>query len=293
MSSKKFRYDTSKKWYKGNTHIHSTASDGGKTVEELDDLYSGAGYDFLFRTDHWECSDFKNYPENLKLLWIDGVEYDARDKDKALYHIVLLGNNVKVNPGMAIQEAINEGREKDAIIIFAHPGWSGNTTENAVRYDFDGVEIFNYTTDRTNGKSCGAAHLEQMLLKNPATLAFAADDTHLREGIDPFWNGGWIVVNAEKCTAKSVRNAIKQGNYYSTIGPAFDDIRIKDNMIYVKTSPAKIIRLIGPEYLCDMVRDDNNALTEHSFKIPEEWPYVYIEIEDANGKRAWTNNLFI
>ncbi len=26
-----FRYDTSGSWFKGNTHIHTPASDGGKT----------------------------------------------------------------------------------------------------------------------------------------------------------------------------------------------------------------------------------------------------------------------
>jgi len=26
---------------------------------------------------------------------------------------------------------------------------------------------------------------------------------------------------------------------------------------------------------------------------PEEWPFVYFEIEDAAGRRAWTNNLFV
>ena len=49
---KAFRYDTSKKWFKGNTHLHSTASDGGLGFSEIAELYAGAGYDFLFATDH-------------------------------------------------------------------------------------------------------------------------------------------------------------------------------------------------------------------------------------------------
>ena len=43
------RYNTTGIWLKGNAHIHSTASDGGKTFSELAELYSAAGYDFLFR----------------------------------------------------------------------------------------------------------------------------------------------------------------------------------------------------------------------------------------------------
>ena len=44
-----FRYDTSGRWYKGNTHIHTTRSDGGMTFAEVTQLYAGAGFDFLSR----------------------------------------------------------------------------------------------------------------------------------------------------------------------------------------------------------------------------------------------------
>ena len=51
-SEKQFRYNTTGDWYKGNTHIHSTVSDGGMTIPEIMKLYSTAKYDFLFCTDH-------------------------------------------------------------------------------------------------------------------------------------------------------------------------------------------------------------------------------------------------
>jgi hypothetical protein len=52
-----FRYDTTKRWLKGNTHIHSNASDAGRSFGEIATIYAGGGYDFLFRTDHWVGSD--------------------------------------------------------------------------------------------------------------------------------------------------------------------------------------------------------------------------------------------
>jgi predicted metal-dependent phosphoesterase TrpH len=48
-----FRYDTGGQWYKGNTHIHTTVSDGGMSYAETAALYASAGYRFLFATDHW------------------------------------------------------------------------------------------------------------------------------------------------------------------------------------------------------------------------------------------------
>ena len=39
-------------WLKGNSHSHSTVSDGVFTPEELAEAYASAGYDFLAMTDH-------------------------------------------------------------------------------------------------------------------------------------------------------------------------------------------------------------------------------------------------
>ncbi len=69
-----FRYDTSNQWFKGNTHIHSRASDGGKSFGELAEMYASVGYDFLFRTDHWVASDTAQDTDAYPLLWLDGAE---------------------------------------------------------------------------------------------------------------------------------------------------------------------------------------------------------------------------
>jgi hypothetical protein len=44
---------------------------------ELEQLYSLAGYDFLFRTDHWVASDVAVEQHAASLLWLDGVELDG------------------------------------------------------------------------------------------------------------------------------------------------------------------------------------------------------------------------
>ena len=53
-----FRYSPHPHWFKGNTHIHTNASDGGKTHAEVAALYAAAGFSFLFATDHFIASDF-------------------------------------------------------------------------------------------------------------------------------------------------------------------------------------------------------------------------------------------
>jgi len=45
------------RWFKGNVHTHSTASDGTRTPEQLVKIYREAGYDFLSITDHSVVTD--------------------------------------------------------------------------------------------------------------------------------------------------------------------------------------------------------------------------------------------
>lgn len=293
MHKLKFRYNTSGNWYKGNTHIHSTFSDGTKTIEELDEMYHAESYDFIYLTDHWHAPDFKNSDFKMKLLWLDGSEFDGRDENGSLYHIVFLGNGVNLIKPMTIEQALAEGRNKNALIVFAHPAWSGNSTEDALRYDFDAVEIYNNVSEEKNGKGYSQIHLEKMLLKNPKTLCIASDDAHMTESA-PFWNGGWIVTNLPELSENEIAKALKTGNYYSSTGPEFYDIRYEKGLIKVRTSPVKNIRLVGPEYLCRLARStEDSPLSSYSFEPEPEWPYSYLEIEDFEGKKAWSNNLFI
>ena len=92
ISGERFRYNTSGKWFKGNTHIHTPASDGGTERAKITALYAGAGYDFAFCTDHWVASDLrKEAKKSSPLLWLDGIELDGRDDQAAYFHVVCLG----------------------------------------------------------------------------------------------------------------------------------------------------------------------------------------------------------
>ncbi len=77
------------KWFKGNVHAHSTGSDGTRTPEQLVELYTGAGYDFLSITDHGVVTDVEGLG-NAGFLLIPGEEMCiGRTHADALYHIVI------------------------------------------------------------------------------------------------------------------------------------------------------------------------------------------------------------
>ena len=288
-----FRYDTTCHWYKGNTHIHTVASDGGKSADEVAELYAAAGYDFLFFTDHWVASDVDHTRDGSAPLLLDGVELDGHDETGAYFHVVCLGTTDGIASENSFDRALAAAREQGAVLVLAHPHWSSNTLEDATRWGFHGVEIYNHVCHWLNGKSDGAVHWNAMLQQNPNTLGLSVDDAHLHPG-SPGWNGGWIVVNAPELSRNAILTAIKNGNFYASCGPAFESITFDGETVVLTTSPVRFVRLVGPASLGKRLGSfDGGLLTYASLAVPLDWDYVYLEIEDEKGRRAWSNPLFV
>lgn len=288
---RRFRYDGGGRWFKGNTHLHTTRSDGGLTYSEAAALYASADFDFLFATDHWVASDVAQLPAGDGPLWLDGIELDGRDETGALYHVACLGKATGITREMSFPAALRAAAEQGCLTILAHPQWTGNSFDDALRWPFDGVEIYNHVCRWLNGKGEAAAYWNAMLVHRPNTLALAVDDAHLRPE-HPGWNGGWIMVNAAARTAEEIVEAIRRGNYYASCGPEFHTIRLNDGQVEVETSPVPFIRLVGPAYRGQRIGSfDGQRYTAARFALPDDWNYAYLEIEDECGRRAWTNNL--
>ena len=293
MSGKSFRYNTANQWFKGNTHIHTIASDGGKTITEIAGMYASEKYDFIFFTDHWVSSDVADVNSCSPLLLLDGVEFDGCDTTGAYFHVVCLGKTEGLRIEDGFENVMKMARSQGSLLILAHPHWCGNSLEDADRWDFDGVEVYNHVCNWLNGKSCGLIHWNAMLNSNPGTLCFSADDAHLRPE-HPGWNGGWITANAPDLSRDSILTAIKRGNFYSSCGPEFNSITFDGTFLHVACSPVQFIRLAGSKNSGWRTGSfDGELLTQASIEVPEDWDYIYIELEDANGKRAWSNTLFV
>jgi hypothetical protein len=289
-----FRYDTSQHWYKGNTHLHSTASDGALGFDQLSRLYSQQGYSFLFRTDHWVCSNAQANAQPDPILWLDGIELNGKDPFGSDYHIVCLGEFTGLDDdGRQLLPAFEKARAQGGFTILAHPLWMGNSVEEALRYPFDGVEVFNNDCQWCNGKGDSTVHWEAMLKKNPNTLALAADDAHMLS-YEPDWNGGWIVINTAELSPASVFKALRAGNFYASTGPDFQAIENHQQKVYVKTSPVKAIQLVGPGIQSKAaVVPEGQTICEAEFEIPADWPAAYFHLQAADRSQAWSNALFV
>ena len=287
-----FRYDTNGQWFKGNVHIHSTASDGGKAPGEIAEMYASAGYDFLCRTDHWVASDVASEGDDAPLLWLDGMELDGQDDRGSSYHVICLGRFEGIDRERGFAAGLAAAREQGGLLTLAHPHWCGNSLEDAFCHDFDGVEVYNHVCQWLNGKGHGGPYWTAMLGRSPGTLSFAVDDAHLLEE-HPGWNGGWIMVNAPAVTREDLAAAIRAGRFYSTRGPVFHSIEWDGDRVAITMSPVFFARLVGPAWRGERVGSFNGeTVTEAVFEIPPDWDWAYLEVEDAHGRRAWTNTLF-
>jgi len=290
-----FPYTSPIHWYKGNTHLHTTYSDGGMAPAAVAELYAATGYDFLFSTDHFVASDVAHDRPLARLLWLDGVELDGRDEHGSLFHIVGLGRFQGIEPGMALCAAMEALRAQGGLAILAHPQWSGNTFTDTGRWRFDGVEIYNHVCQWLNGKGDGRAYWNHMLSQpgGSGTLGFAVDDAHLRPE-HPGWNGGWICVNAPEVSAEAILASIRRGDFYSSCGPVFHRIALVGDDIEFECSPIQFARLVGPAYHGERLGGfDAPALTGGRLRYRPEWAYAYLEIEDGLGHRAWSTPLIL
>ena len=58
--------------------------------------------------------------------------------------------------------------------------------------------------------------------------------------------------------------------------------------------PVTFVRLIGPRMVGQWIKaEEDKPLLQTEFQLPTDWPYARLEIEDADGKRAWSNPLWV
>lgn len=294
----KFRYDCGGRWFKGGVHIHTSVSDGAQTPEVTAEAYAGAGYDFIALTDHDAASHTPDQ-DGWPLVVLDGVEIDGGDGG-AGYHALCLGSFPDLPAGDDYPAKLAHCRDRGGLIFLAHPHLMGHSRDDVQRHGYHGVEVYN-TLAEIFGRNDNVPHWDYLLAKDPNALCLAVDDTHAL-GLEgeaypehAHWNWGWIVANAPECTPETILRAIRAGNYYSSSGPTIESIETSDDgRLLLRTSPIRRAWLIGALWQCRFEEAPLDELfTETEFPCPMDWPVLRIEIEDAQGRRAWTNPLFI
>lgn len=290
-------------FFRGNLHTHSNRSDGMISPEEVCKRYRERGYDFICLSDHF--MQHYNYPlvdttpyRTNSFTTIFGAECHALATELGeMWHILAVGLPLDFEPnrdGETGPQLAQRCLDAGAFVAIPHPEWYGLTVNDAATIPgAHAVEVYNHTSQVRQARGGGAYYLDEILKTGRRINALAADDAHWvvkgDENRDAF--GGWVMVKAEQNEPEALVEALKAGNYYSTQGPAIDNIAIEGDTISVACSEAIQIMVVGRGSKNEAI--SGAGMTSATFpltKFAGSWCRVMVMA--ANGKLAWSNPIY-
>lgn len=147
------------RFYKGNIHNHSTASDAVRDLQTICAMHRDDGYDFLSLTDHFL------------------PKFGFPITDTRPYR----SNRLTPIPG--------------AYVAIAHPAWYGLVVADAESITAaHAVKVYNHTSAVKVDRGDGAGLLDALMARGHRPLACATDDAHFQI---QDWFGGCVMVRAE------------------------------------------------------------------------------------------------
>ena len=289
-------FDPKKPWFKGNLHMHTTASDGKLSFEDAARRYQEAGYDFICITDHRMRSvGLQMFGD---MLVLPGTEIDFFLATQVIHIVgVNIGESFldRYDVRWGPQRGINEIRAAGGLAILAHPLWSLNTTEtiNSLR-DLTAVEIYNSTSRPPwNGDRADATGLLDMAAANGVLHnTLAVDDAHHYNGDECY---AFTRIQADALSVDSIMQALQTGAFYASQGPEIHQVTFDGESVHVSCSPAqRILFHSNRPYAPDRCAQGPGR-TEASYLIRRDWNerFVRVIVEDGEGKRAWANPIEI
>ncbi len=279
-------------WYKGNLHAHTTRSDGKLPPQDVLAAYKAAGYDFAALTDHWTFGKGGTH-EGMTVL--SGLEYDVNlPADLQTFHIVCIGAccapALAKSPALTPQDVINAIHDKGGLAIHAHPAWSMQTVEAAMRYTgFDGCEIYNTVCGaKANVRPDSSLFVDQMAARGRRYPVMAADDAHWYDGEQCV---SYLMVDAQDAAPASLLAAIRAGRFYASQGPRLTCVTLEGGVVRLECSPARKIAFLSNTCYTKGRVVYGDGLTSAEYAMGGEDSFVRAEVTDMWGRRAWSQIL--
>lgn len=247
-------------WLRGNTHTHTTASDGKMTVPEAAAWYEAQGYDFLCITDHDVIAEL-DQESGSQIVLIPGAEIMTDWPEAFGAEICALGitqlKRTHVHPQLLIDDVLAQG----GVPFMSHPHMSGVHSGLMMKLEgLVGIEVFNAHCYGTRRRGFSTTQWDELLTVGKCVWGCAADDRHTsNENLSDSKQGydqakAWVMVKAGDNSPHAILNALRDGMFYSTTGPEIKDIQIIDDHIVVRTSPVKSVQLTSLPW-CGSRRD--------------------------------------
>ncbi len=297
-------------WYKGNTHTHTTASDGDTPPDEVARWYRDHRYAFLVLSDHNTFVDPESLANltNSAFLLIPGQEVTS-SFDGTPVHVNGLNLpglvEARTSPTLVgtVQANVDAVREVEGVPHINHPNfrWAFGTTELRQVERYRLLEIHNghpQVHNRGGGGTPGVeAVWDSLLTDGRRVYGIAVDDAHHFQGefapdrANP--GRGWVSVNAPELEPGAIMEALENGRFYASGGVELSDIVVSNRRIEVHIATRDDFRYTttfvgaGGRVLGRSV--ENPAV----YELHDDVSYVRARVEDSMGYEAWTQPVFV
>jgi hypothetical protein len=280
-------------WYKAALHTHAPGIDGGIDQEDLVELYRAKGFDLAVIAEHERTTDLSGL-SSKDFLAINGIELHPLYPGHPVrnHHVVGLGvphgyptsRAAQKDLGACLAQFVKLG----GVAVVGHPHGVDIDPTLVAGTDADAYEVFNAHQENMHGGDREALWAKG--LDNGIMLtAIAVDDMHEKHEL----GAAWTMLKMKSLTVRAALNAIRTGACYGSNGPTIKDVRVTDDTVEVKCSPAASIVLAGPKGKCD-VRDASKTgrVTTYAIAKPD-WPFVRVIVTDHKGRKAWSNPIML
>jgi hypothetical protein len=295
------------RWLKGNTHTHTTESDGDTSPDEVTRWYREHGYQFLVLSDHnvltsVDALNAINGKDGSFLL-IKGEEVtDAFDGRPVHINGLDVAEKVEPQKGSSLLDVLQRNvdaiRRVRGVPHINHPNfrWAFSTDDLRQVRNNRLLEIFNGHPQVNNLGGGGVPGLEEVwdAILSSGTLIYgiAVDDAHnFKSPGNPAVAGpgrGWVMVRADRLEARAILTALEEGQFYASTGVELSDIVVTTSGMTVtvkKDAWAKYrVQFIGKGGR--LLHEALDSPAEYAFRGDEG--YVRAKILESNGRVAWT-----
>ena len=124
----------------------------------------------------------------------------------------------------------------------------------------------------------------------------AADDNHNSRAVDdPRCDsfGGITYILADKLDYESIITALEKQEFYASMGPQIFSLLVENGVVKVETSPAKRIGFITNCHKRGLtIAPKDERITQSEFFLHEKVEWVYVEVMDEVGNKAYSRAFF-
>ncbi len=294
------------RWYKGNTHTHTTYSDGDSEPEVVVDWYANQGYDFVFLTDHNAVVPADHIARlqrrGLAVFQGEEITMDAVHVNGLGLARTLLPDEpasglaepyVNVSRATRVRWAVERITAEHGLATVNHPFFGGLTAEDLLDSgEFDVFEVANGNHPEGH-RALGSegwtdALWDRLLTAGRRLVAVASDDAHHFRNWGPRWANpgrGWVQVEADSPRLTDCLEALRRGNFYASTGLELCEYRVESGRIVVELDGEEAnIELVGAGgRVLDSVRG-----TSARFKVRgSSGPYVRMRATSDDRRQVW------